>query len=353
MRLKASAAAKPPLHPLSASRSVTRRLNSRTSGCSRSSTASDRRCPSSSATGSGAPRAPRASRRRSASRPRDDPARRLRTTAAVVGRWGRSSSSGKKRGSRRGDDAVGHEEAGVAVVRVQAVALPRVVTEDHIGPDPADAGRDLETLAEPGLELAVGPAEEDHLAFASERHGQRPAARCAALRRARPGRVQGPRSPWTRRCRRGGRSRSRWLPISRACRRSRTRRRQGALRRRAPGWGSAGWIPSGQVATLTSARSSGRSMSIREPAVVDDLARQSEPSRFCAVALEAPRPIRETESRARWALRPHSSRRGGGRARVSRCRPRRASPGRRRKEDPRGLRLRGRRLRRRAGRHLP
>ena len=76
----------------------------------------------------------------------------------------------EEEGVSRGDDPVGHEEAGISVVRMQAVALPRIVTEDDVRPDLANARRDLETLAEPRLELAVGPAEEDHLALASERY---------------------------------------------------------------------------------------------------------------------------------------------------------------------------------------
>src|SRR5271165_4134647 len=73
------------------------------------------------------------------------------------------------------DDAVGEQETSVAMVGMQPVALPRVMTEHHVGPYLADPGGNLEALAEAGLELAVGPAEKDHLALATERH------RCRAL----------------------------------------------------------------------------------------------------------------------------------------------------------------------------
>ena len=68
-----------------------------------------------------------------------------------------------------GDDAVGDEQAGVAVVGVQPVALPRVVTQHDVGLELPDPVRDLGALAKRRLELAVGPAKEDDIAVAAER----------------------------------------------------------------------------------------------------------------------------------------------------------------------------------------
>jgi len=82
---------------------------------------------------------------------------------------------GEKQRVAGGDDPVGHEEAGVAMVWMQAVPLPRVVTEDDVGPDPADGRGDLKALSNARLELAVGPPEERHVARAAERD------RCGAL----------------------------------------------------------------------------------------------------------------------------------------------------------------------------
>ena len=62
-----------------------------------------------------------------------------------------------------GHDAVDGEEAGVAVVGVEPVALPRVVAEHDGGPQRADPVGHLPALAQAGLELAVGPAEEHAL----------------------------------------------------------------------------------------------------------------------------------------------------------------------------------------------
>ena len=82
----------------------------------------------------------------------------------------RVAELGEEEGVAGGDDPVGHEETRVAVIGMQAVPLPRVVAEDDVRLQPADAGGDLEALAESRLELAVGPAEEDDLALAAERH---------------------------------------------------------------------------------------------------------------------------------------------------------------------------------------
>ncbi len=68
----------------------------------------------------------------------------------------------------RGHDPLDGEQPGVAVVGVEAVALPRVVAEHHGGPQRADPVGDLPALPQPGLELAVGPAEEHALAGGAE-----------------------------------------------------------------------------------------------------------------------------------------------------------------------------------------
>ena len=101
-------------------------------------------------------------------------------------------------------DALDGEEAGVAVVGMEAVALPRVVAEHDGGPELADPVGDLPALAERRVELAVGPAEEDDLAGRPERRGRRRAARPGGWRRARLGPARGPTCPSSRRCRRGG-----------------------------------------------------------------------------------------------------------------------------------------------------
>ena len=78
-----------------------------------------------------------------------------------------------------GDDGVAHEPAGVAVVGVQPVALPRVVAEHDVGPQLADdRGRPRDTVARSLVEVAVDAPEEAHLAGAVA--GQ-PAGRLALL----------------------------------------------------------------------------------------------------------------------------------------------------------------------------
>ena len=63
-----------------------------------------------------------------------------------------------------GDDPIGQEEPGVAVVGVQAPAAPGIVAEDHVGTDPADGEGHLPTLPKARLEFAVGPSEKGHIA---------------------------------------------------------------------------------------------------------------------------------------------------------------------------------------------
>jgi hypothetical protein len=76
---------------------------------------------------------------------------------------------GEKERVARRDDRVGGKEASVAVVRVEAVALPGIVHEDDIGPETADRVYNLPSLANARFELAVRPAEEDDVARATKR----------------------------------------------------------------------------------------------------------------------------------------------------------------------------------------
>ena len=80
---------------------------------------------------------------------------------------------GEEQGITSGHYAVGHEEAGVAVIRVEPVALPGVVPEHDDRADTADPRRHLETLPQSRLELPVRPAEEDDLTPAAECAGGR------------------------------------------------------------------------------------------------------------------------------------------------------------------------------------
>jgi hypothetical protein len=61
-----------------------------------------------------------------------------------------------------GDDAVDDELAGAAVVGVEAVLLPRVVTEDDVGSGGADRHAHLLASVHVGFELAVDRVEEVH-----------------------------------------------------------------------------------------------------------------------------------------------------------------------------------------------
>ncbi len=71
---------------------------------------------------------------------------------------------GEEVGVTGGDDAFDHELAGPAVVRVQAVLLPRIVTQDHVGTDGANDRAHLLPAERVGFELAVDRVEEVHLA---------------------------------------------------------------------------------------------------------------------------------------------------------------------------------------------
>ena len=81
-------------------------------------------------------------------------------SSSAAGAVRRQLLIGEEEGIAGGHQRVGEHEAGVAVVRVQAVAAPRVVAEDDVGPDQPDPPADLPLLADPVAELAVGEPEE-------------------------------------------------------------------------------------------------------------------------------------------------------------------------------------------------
>src|SRR5581483_5155899 len=67
------------------------------------------------------------------------------------------------------DDGIDREEPRMAVVGVEAVALPRVMAEHDVGPEPADGGDELTPGEVPLFELAVRPAEELDVPAPAER----------------------------------------------------------------------------------------------------------------------------------------------------------------------------------------
>ena len=77
----------------------------------------------------------------------------------------------------RRHDALDGEEAGVAVVGVEPVALPRVVAEHDGGLELPDPVRHLPPLAHARVELAVDPVEEHALPGGAEGARRRRAAR--------------------------------------------------------------------------------------------------------------------------------------------------------------------------------
>ena len=70
-----------------------------------------------------------------------------------------------------GDDAVDAQLAGSPVVGMQAVALPRVVAEHHVGAQPADHRTHLAAHRPARIELTVDVAEEDHSRAAQQGRG--------------------------------------------------------------------------------------------------------------------------------------------------------------------------------------
>ncbi len=75
----------------------------------------------------------------------------------------RQSETGEEQRIACRDDPVGEKESGVAMVGVEAVTLPRIVTEQDVRGDRSDLSSDLALLVSAGLELPVGPSEEDDL----------------------------------------------------------------------------------------------------------------------------------------------------------------------------------------------
>ena len=146
------------------------------------------------------------------------------------------------------------QPAGVAVVGVQPVALPRVVAEHDLGPQLADDPGHVATRS-PGR--SSGRRRRGR-GSAPRRRGRRPAggppraARPGGGRRAPAGRRTGPTCPWSRPCTRGGGRRSRRPPTWPACRRRRTRRRRGGRR-----WPAPTPAPAGRASTTRRAVSGG------------------------------------------------------------------------------------------------
>ena len=103
---------------------------------------------------------------------------------------GREVLVGEEVGIACGDDRIGDEEAGVAVVGVESVATPRVVAEHHVGPDRANPSGDISLLPAAVVELSVGATEET-----TPLH-RREARRLALLVLAQRQRVCRPRPDW-------------------------------------------------------------------------------------------------------------------------------------------------------------
>src|SRR5262249_60081740 len=69
------------------------------------------------------------------------------------------------------DDTVDGEEARMAMIGMQAVTLPRIVTEHDFGTEVTDPSGDVATQLECRFELPVDRAEERDLAGGAERLG--------------------------------------------------------------------------------------------------------------------------------------------------------------------------------------
>ena len=87
---------------------------------------------------------------------------------------GRFGEIGEELRIAGGDHPVGEEPAGVAVIGVQPVPAPRIVSEDHVGAHPPDHLAHLAALDDPRFELAVGPVEEVDLTTLAGSAGQHP-----------------------------------------------------------------------------------------------------------------------------------------------------------------------------------
>lgn len=67
-----------------------------------------------------------------------------------------------------GHQTVTGQEAGVAVIGMKAVALPRIVTEHHVRAKFANPVRDLPPLTQSAVEFSIGPTEEHDLTSCAE-----------------------------------------------------------------------------------------------------------------------------------------------------------------------------------------
>ncbi len=76
-----------------------------------------------------------------------------------------------------GHDALAGEQAGVAMIGMQPISLPRVVAEHHVGPELSDRERHVTACHKIAIEFAVDVLEEHDLARLAP--GQ--SARCLAL----------------------------------------------------------------------------------------------------------------------------------------------------------------------------
>ena len=97
-----------------------------------------------------------------------------------------------------GHDALHGQKAGVAVVGMEAVALPGIMAEHDVGSDLPDHPADLGPLGQAAGELTVDVIEEDDVPRA-EGGSRRPLLLPAERDEARPGRTSGPTSPSSRR----------------------------------------------------------------------------------------------------------------------------------------------------------
>src|ERR1700722_1103561 len=66
------------------------------------------------------------------------------------------------------DDPLGREKSRLSMIRVEAIALPRVMCQDNLGSETPDPESHLASLLETRSELTVRPAEEDDVVSPSE-----------------------------------------------------------------------------------------------------------------------------------------------------------------------------------------
>ena len=120
---------------------------------------------------------------------------------SVAGRCGSKCCSGKKCGSRAATIADKVRNPAAAVVRVNAVLLPRVVSDHDVGPDPPDDRAEPGRRFERVRQFAVDVIEK--LDILRRRARRRPrAARRRGIARALRDRRPDPTCPSSRRCRR-------------------------------------------------------------------------------------------------------------------------------------------------------